>query len=267
MNINRQGRGKSTDQEDRERALLAELPLVYRVARQIHSALPRHVMIEDLVQAGVLGLIDAYAKYDEQKHVRFSSYAKFRIRGAILDSLRELDWGSRSLRKRARQMEAARSALRNRLGREPNDPELAAELGMTLRELQMLCCDLNQLTTTTINSPVVQEESSCKDLTESVAGPLEQTPYFIQLRLEAAEQLTRFVAELPERQRKILALYYQQELTMKEVGVTLGLGESRISQLHTSALHELRTRLEKVNSSVTSKNNNLSAPDCGPGAP
>jgi RNA polymerase sigma factor for flagellar operon FliA len=250
MNANKQSRVKSTGQGDRERALVAELPLVYRIARQIHAALPRHVVLEDLVQAGVLGLIDAYAKYDDQKHVRFSSYAKFRIRGAILDSLRELDWGSRSLRQKARRIEAARAGLRSILQREPTESEMAEKLGMKLRELQVLYWELNQLTTTTIGLPVSDEENSGKDLIESIAAPLDQTPYFIQLRVEVAEQLTKLIAELPERQRKILGLYYQQELTMKEVGARLGLGESRISQLHTSALRELRTRLESVNSSV-----------------
>src|SRR6202035_5827274 len=124
--------------EERERLLTDQLPQVRYIARRIHERLPPHVQLEDLVHAGVVGLIDALQKYDASKHVQFGSYAKFRIRGAILDSLREMDWSPRDLRRKARRIEEAHNTLRSRLGRNPSEPELAAELGIDLRGLQLL---------------------------------------------------------------------------------------------------------------------------------
>src|SRR6202049_4163609 len=126
------------DDVERERLLLEQRPQVHYLARRIHERLPRHVPLEDLVHAGVIGLIDALHKYDRSKHVQFGSYAKFRIRGAILDSLREMDWSPRDLRRKARRLEEANNTLRSQLGRNPSQPELAAELGIDLRGLQLL---------------------------------------------------------------------------------------------------------------------------------
>src|SRR5437899_767117 len=125
------------DEGQRERLLMDQLPQVRYIARRIHEHLPRHVPFEDLVHAGVVGLIDALHKYDHNKHVQFGSYAKFRIRGAILDSLREMDWSPRDLRRKARLLEEAHHKLRSELGRNPTEPELAAEFGMDLRGLQL----------------------------------------------------------------------------------------------------------------------------------
>src|SRR5215813_10540866 len=132
-------------EEDRERLLNEQLPQVRYIARRIHERLPRHVPLEDLVHAGVLGLMDALHKFDRGKHVQFGSYAKFRIRGAILDSLREMDWSPRDLRRKARRLEEAQSKLRAELGRNPSEPELAVELGMDLRGLQLLLGEIDGL--------------------------------------------------------------------------------------------------------------------------
>src|SRR3989454_11904790 len=126
------------DEAQRERLLMLQLPQVRYIARRIHERLPRHVPLEDLVHAGVVGLIDALHKYDRNKHVQFGSYAKFRIRGAILDSLREMDWSPRDLRRKARRLQEAHSSLSGVLGRSPTEPELAAELGMDLHNFQAL---------------------------------------------------------------------------------------------------------------------------------
>src|SRR5467141_2741121 len=130
---------------DREQILMEQLPQVRYIARRIHDRLPRHVAFEDLVHAGVVGLIDALNKFDLTKHVQFSSYAKFRIRGAILDSLRELDWSPRELRRKGRMVEQAHSTLAGKLGRSPNESEIARELGLELRELQSLLAVLDGL--------------------------------------------------------------------------------------------------------------------------
>src|SRR6478752_3476783 len=124
--------------EERDRILTEQLPQVRYLARRIHERLPRHVPLEDLVHAGVLGLMDALNKFDRSKHVQFGSYAKFRIRGAILDSLREMDWSPRDLRRKARRLEEAHNTLRSSLGRNPSESELAPELGIDLRGLQLL---------------------------------------------------------------------------------------------------------------------------------
>src|SRR5437660_8026618 len=133
------------DEEERQRLLTEQLPQVRYIARRIHERLPRHVLLEDLVHAGVVGLIDALHKFDRGKHVQFGSYAKFRIRGAILDSLREMDWSPRDLRRQSRRVEEAHNKLRSELGRNPTEPELAKEMGITLPELQRLLGEISTL--------------------------------------------------------------------------------------------------------------------------
>jgi len=233
--------GVQTDAE-RERVLMEQLPQVRYIARRIHERLPRHVPFEDLVHSGVVGLIDALNKFDETKHVQFSSYAKFRIRGAILDSLRDLDWSPRELRRKGRMVEQAYSQLSGRLGHAPTESELARELGLELRELQSLLAELDglELGSLRVESPRDGKE---EDLTDYVPGKPEETPFFCCLRSEMKHFLEQAISELPEKERKVLALYYYEELTMKEVGAALGIGESRVSQIHSLAVVRLRERL------------------------
>jgi len=227
---------------ERERILLEQLPQVRYIARRIHERLPRHVPFEDLVHAGVVGLIDALGKFDQSKHVQFSSYAKFRIRGAILDSLRELDWSPRELRRKGRQVEEAYNQAAVRLGRTPTENDLAHELGLRLDELQALLAELDSLE---ISSLRVESQHSGKeeDLADSVASKPEETPFFQCLRSEMKHLLAEAIAELTEKEQRVLSLYYFEELTMKEVGVVLGIGESRVSQIHSLAMVRLRARL------------------------
>ncbi|HZQ67121.1 MAG TPA: FliA/WhiG family RNA polymerase sigma factor [Terriglobales bacterium] len=233
------------DEQDRERLLNEQLPQVRYIARRIHERLPRHVSLDDLIHAGVLGLIDALSKYDQNKHVQFGSYAKFRIRGAILDSLRELDWSPRDLRRKARQLEDATTRLRLRLGRDPSEPELAAELGLDLRCLQSLLAELNGLEIGSFRIESARDGRE-EDLCEYIADDPEETPLLQCMRSEMKELLAKAIAELPERERQVLTLYYFEELTMKEVGVVLGVGESRVSQVHSMALVRLRARLSEL---------------------
>ena len=233
-----------TDEEGRERLLLDQLPQVRYIARRIHERLPRHVPFEDLVHAGVLGLIDALHKFDRSKHVQFSSYAKFRIRGAILDSLREMDWSPRDLRRKARRLEQAHHKLRSELGRNPSESELAATLGMDLHSLQLLLGEIDGLE---VGSFHVESSRDGKeeDLCEYLPDDPEQTPLFLCMRSEMRDLLARAIEELPEKERQVLSLYYYEELTMKEVGAVLGVGESRVSQIHSLAVVRLRARLEE----------------------
>jgi RNA polymerase sigma factor for flagellar operon FliA len=233
--------GVQTDAE-RERVLMEQLPQVRYIARRIHERLPRHVPFEDLVHAGVVGLIDALNKFDQTKHVQFSSYAKFRIRGAILDSLRELDWSPRELRRKGRLIEQTYSQLSGKLGRAPSENELAKELGLELRALQSLLAELDGLELGSLRVES-QRDGKEEDLTDYLPGRPEDTPFFSCLRSEMKGLLEKAISELPEKERKVLALYYYEELTMKEVGAALGIGESRVSQIHSLAMVRLRARL------------------------
>lgn len=233
------------DEQERERLLMEQLPQVRYIARRIHERLPQHVPFEDLVHAGVIGLIDALHKFDRGKQVQFASYAKFRIRGAILDSLREMDWSPRELRRKARQVEEAHNRLRSALGRNPNEPELAGELHMDLHEFQVLLGELDRLD---VGSLRVQSprDGSDQDLCEYLPDQSEETPLLCCLRSEMKQLLARAIEELPEKERQVLALYYFEELTMKEVGAALGVGESRVSQIHSMAVTRLRARLAEL---------------------
>jgi len=237
------------DKEERDRILLEQLPQVRYLARRIHERLPRHVPLEDMVHAGVIGLIDALNKFDRSKRVQFGSYAKFRIRGAILDSLREMDWGPRELRRKARRVEEAQRTLSLDLSRSPTEVEVAAELNLELREFQQLLTELDGLEVSSLHleSPWDGKE---EDLCDSLANAPEDTPFFRCMRSEMKELLARAVADLPEKERQVLALYYFEELTMKEVGAVLGIGESRVSQIHSLALVRLRVRLDELMSAA-----------------
>ncbi len=233
------------DKEERDRILMEQLPQVRFLARRIHERLPRHVPLEDLVHAGVIGLIDALNKFDQSKHVQFGSYAKFRIRGAILDSLREMDWGPRELRRKARGVEEAHRKLSLELSRAPTENEMAIELRMGLEEFQQLLGELDSLE---IGSLRVESpwDGTEEDLCEFLPNAPEDTPFFLCLRSEMKDLLARLIAELPEKEQQVLALYYFEELTMKEVGAVLGVGESRVSQIHSLAVMRLRSRLAEL---------------------
>jgi RNA polymerase sigma factor for flagellar operon FliA len=237
--------GDLRNKEDRDRILVEQLPQVRYLARRIHERLPRHVPLEDLVHAGVIGLIDALNKFDRSKHVQFGSYAKFRIRGAILDSLREMDWGPRELRRKARKIEEAHRKLSFELSRAPTENEMAAEVGMALKDFQHLLGELDSLEigSLRIESPWDGKE---EDLCDYLPNAPEDTPFFRCLRSEMKDLLAKLISELPQKEQQVLALYYFEELTMKEVGAVLGIGESRVSQIHSLAVVRLRSRLEEV---------------------
>lgn len=226
----------------REALLLEQLPQVRYIARRIHERLPQHVPMEDLVHSGVLGLIDALNKFDACKHVQFSSYAKHRIRGAILDSLRELDWSPRELRRKARMVDQAHAKLGTELGRAPSEQEIAQEMGLELAELQRLLGEIDSLE---ISSFTVEssEDGTDDDLSEALPASEDINPFKLCLDREMRALLTEAIAELPEREKQVLSLYYYEELTMKEVGAVLGVGESRVSQIHSLAMSRLRIRL------------------------
>jgi RNA polymerase sigma factor for flagellar operon FliA len=225
-----------------EEDIAAHLSMVRFLARRIHERLPSHVELEELVGAGVLGLMDAYKKFNPEKKVKFRSYAQFRVRGAILDSLRTLDWSPRELRRKAREIEAAIQRLTGRVGRSPNELEVAAELKITLADYQHLLGDLKSLELGTLNAE--RSEDSGEEELAYVPNRSEDDPLFQCLRSEVHGRLRDAIDQLPERERMVLNLYYFEELTMKEIGQILGVVESRISQVHASAVLHMRAAMQ-----------------------
>jgi RNA polymerase sigma factor FliA len=226
---------------EQERVMVEHLPIVRFIARRIHERLPQHVPIEDLYSAGVLGLLDAFGRFNSSKQVKFRTYAQFRIRGAILDSLRTLDWSPRDLRRKGRAVEQAIQALIGQLNRSPTDIEIAEKLNIPLAEYQQLLGELKGLEIGTLHA----ERSADSDEEEpiSVPGRPEDDPLFRYLDGEMRERLTKAINDLPERERLIMTLYYYEETTMKEIGLILGVVESRVSQIHASAVLHIRARL------------------------
>lgn len=230
--------------EKRQQLILDNLCEVRRVARRIHSRLPKHVLFDDLVHSGVVGLIDALEKFDFTKNVSLRSYAQIRIRGAILDSLREMDCGSRSLRRQARRIEQARRELIAVLGRSPSEPELAASLGIRLDKFQRILTELHSLSAGARQRP--SEFTSLEEERTAASNSANEDPFQLCARAEVTSMLSEAVDNLGEKERRILALYYFEERTMKEVGTVLDLHESRISQIIGLALDHLRARLREI---------------------
>jgi RNA polymerase sigma factor FliA len=226
---------------DRDLVLLEHLPTVRYLARRIHERLPQHVELDDLISAGVVGLIDAFTKFDHTKRVQFKSYAQFRIRGAILDSLRTLDWSPRELRRKGRTVEEAMRTLTQRFGRAPMEHEVASEMGLELHEYQLLLGNLKGLEIGSLH--MERSEDSGDEELSYVPGPVEDDPLFRCLKGEMKQRLVDAIDGLPEKERLVLTLYYYEELTMKEIGATLGVVESRVSQIHSSAVLRLRAAL------------------------
>lgn len=229
---------------ERDLMLMEHLPTVRYLARRIHERLPQHVELDDLVSAGVVGLIDAFSKFDHNKKVQFKSYAQFRIRGAILDSLRTLDWSPRELRRKGRAVEEALRAVTQRLGRAPLEQEIAAEMELSLGEYQALLGDLKGLEIGSLH--MERSEDSGDEELAYIPGSPEEDPLFRCLKGEMKQRLADAIDELPEKERLVLTLYYYEELTMKEIGLTLGVVESRVSQIHSSAVLRLRVALASL---------------------
>jgi RNA polymerase sigma factor for flagellar operon FliA len=229
---------------DRDQVLLEHLPTVRYLARRIHERLPQHVELDDLISAGVVGLIDAFSKFDHTKKVQFKSYAQFRIRGAILDSLRTLDWSPRELRRKGRAVEEAIRAVTQRLGRSPSETEIAREMELSLADYQQLLGELKGLEIGSLH--MERTEDSGDEELSYLPGPPDEDPLFRCLQGEMKQRLVDAIEELPEKERMVLTLYYYEELTMKEIGLTLGVVESRVSQIHSSAVVRLRVALASL---------------------
>lgn len=233
------------DPDERDRLFREHLPLVRRIAQRIHDRVPPHVPFEDMRSAGIVGLLEAINNFDPTRGASLASYASIRIQGAILDSLRALDWGPRELRRKERQMNQAFQQLRASLGRTPSETELAEAQGMSLSELQRLRAEVNGLRVSSLQALTLQPGHE-DEIGRHLRSTPEEDPLHLCHRQELRECLMQAVRELPERGQRLLALYYVEEWTMKEVGAELGLGEGRISQLHSAAVLHLRSCMERL---------------------
>jgi len=224
----------------RDRIVLDHLPLVKAIAIRVHENLPVHVDLDDLIHAGVLGLFDAVMKFDDTKNVAFHSYAKHRIKGAILDSLRELDWASRDLRKRQKQVDAVTHDLSLRLGRNPSESEVAQEMGVSIERWHRIMMELRAVGLVSTSAGPDQE----RDRTQDFAARPDSQPDRMCQRRQLQVTLARAIGMLPERYQRVVFLYYTNDMTMKEIGNILGVNESRISQIHKTALKKMAVALE-----------------------
>jgi RNA polymerase sigma factor for flagellar operon FliA len=236
---------QNKDQATRDRLILTYAPLVKYVAGRLGSGLPAHVDDEDLASYGLLGLIGAIERFDPTREIKFETYALGRIKGAIIDELRSLDWVPRSVRSRARQIERTIGELEAKLGRAPNDDEIAGKLGVSQEELDD---DLFQISRTSIAaldelwtvSGSGGDQVALIDTIEDTTGP---SPTAALDETELREAMADAIAGLPEREKIVITLYYYEELTLREIGEVLGVTESRVSQLHTKAVLRLKSRL------------------------
>jgi RNA polymerase sigma factor for flagellar operon FliA len=218
----------------RDRIVLEHLPLVKSIAVRVHENLPVHVDVDDLFHAGVMGLFDAAVKYNPDKKVVFSAYAKHRIKGAILDSLRQLDWASRDQRRRQKQIESTTRELTSRLGRIPTDTEVAGSMGFDSERWRRVSMELRMVGL--FSSSSLPGDQNVQP--EFPAKPDSQ-PDMMCEREELRSTLAQAVSTLPERYQKVVFLYYTNDMTMKEIGDILGVNESRVSQIHKSALEKM----------------------------
>jgi RNA polymerase sigma factor for flagellar operon FliA len=221
--------------------VLEHLPLVKAIAVRVHENLPVHVDLDDLVHAGILGLFDAASKFNPEKQVVFSSYAKHRIKGAILDSLRQLDWASRDMRRRHKQVEAATRDLAAALQRTPTEAEVAEKLGMDVSRWRNMMLDLRNVGL--ISASTRGNENEDLPAPDFPSKP-ETQPDSICARQQLRNVLGGAMKTLPERYQKVVSLYYTNEMTMKEIGGILGINESRVSQIHKAALEKMGAVLE-----------------------
>ncbi len=229
--------------EDRERLILEHLPQVKLIARRIHERLPMSVSLEDLISTGVVGLIAAIDRYDSSHDVKLKTYAEYKIRGAILDSLRGLDWAPRQQRKRAKLIESAVSLLEQEVQRAPTEDEIAKHLGLSVAEYQDWLSESRGLTLGSLENAGSEEDG--RDLLRYLADSDDQWPSQILERSELERLLAEGLERMPAIERTVLSLYYYEEMTLREIAKIVDLHESRISQLKSQAIVRLRSYMQK----------------------
>jgi RNA polymerase sigma factor for flagellar operon FliA len=235
------------DPEKRDELILAYTPLIKYIARRLASRLPSQVAFDDLVSSGIIGLIDAIDKFDLAKNVQFKTYAEFRIRGAMLDELRSLDWVPRSVRRKATDLERTYSKLEKKMGRPASDEETAAEMNISLDEYHKLLDETKAISFMDIELLRQQTPEQSKTGNGLASISMDANDPFAVINLkQIRDLLATSIESLPEKERLTVSLYYFNELTMKEIGQVLNYTESRISQMHSKAMLRLRTKIKKA---------------------
>lgn len=236
---------KKKDQRLKDTLIMKYASFVKYVAGRIAVNLPSNVEFDDLVSYGILGLIDAIDKYDPERNIKFKTYAKTRIRGAIFDELRILDWTPRSIRQKARKLEKAYAKLEGKLGRDAKDEEVAEYLNIDISELHKLFDETKKSLLLSLDEIFYDDEEGSSRF-DFIEDQKSDNP---QLKIEEAEAkqiLADAISKLSDRERMVITLYYYEELTSKEIGKILGVSDSRVSQLHTKAILRLRGRLSRI---------------------
>jgi RNA polymerase sigma factor for flagellar operon FliA len=237
----------SGDERARERLVVAYSPLVKYVGGRMASGLPAHVDEADLISYGLVGLINAIERFEPEREIKFETYAITRIKGAIIDELRSLDWVPRSVRSRARDIERANARLEHKLQRAPTDDEMALELGMTTQEFHDALLQISNSTVAALDElwSISDASGDQVSLLDTLQDPGAPDPAAVMDQTDLKDRVADAIARLPEREKLVVALYYYENLTLREIGEVLGVTESRISQLHTKAVLRLRSRLSE----------------------
>ncbi|MDK2917415.1 MAG: polymerase sigma factor FliA [Candidatus Petromonas sp.] len=232
---------KNKSKDIKNKLIMANIELVKVIAGRLYHSYSTYVEYEDLVSYGIIGLIDAIEKFDLDKNVKFETYASFRIRGSIIDQLRNLDWVPRSTRQKYKKLEEVMQKLQSKYGLDIDDELIAKTLGISTKELNELLSEVSILSIISLD----EKMSDNGDL-NIVSEDLESRPEFHYLKEESKQILKKTIEMLPERERTIINLYYFSELTYKEISKILGISESRVSQLHTKCIIKLRNSLQKL---------------------
>ena len=232
------------DSKLRDQLIMDYAPLVRFVAQRVASRLPANIEIDDLISAGVIGLMDAIEKYDPTRDNKFKTYAEFRIRGAILDELRSQDWVPRSVRDKAKKIDRTNAALEQKLGRVVTDTEISEAMGIDLDEYYDMVSKVKSITLLSVDELLSPAQTEKKNLLEILENTNSKNPFLDLKNKDVRELLVSTIDELPEKQRLVLSLYYYEELNLKEIGKILDVTESRISQLHTQAVERLKVKLK-----------------------
>ena len=235
---------KEQKKERIKELIIHYLPLIKYIAARLANRLPANITADDLLSAGVIGLMDAAGKFDPSKKIKFKTYAEFRIRGSMLDELRSLDWVPRSIRKKMSDLERAIFKLEKKIGRPAEDEEIAEELGMTMEEYYRFLEETKGVSFLDIE--MIRRrmpDNNEDDLFDLIADCEKNDPFHVLKLSEVKGILMKAIDCLPHKERKVISLYYYDELTMKEIGGLLGYTESRISQLHSKAIHRIRAHL------------------------
>ncbi len=232
-----------TPEETRERLILEHLPQVRLIARRIHDRLPESVSLDDLVSTGVIGLISAIDRYDPSLNVKLKTYAEYKIRGAILDSLRGLDWAPRQQRKKAKRIEAAIVSAEHKLQRTPSEEEVAQELGVPMEEYHAWLVEVRAVNLGSLEYSGGDEDG--RDLLQYISDDQELWPSRVVERSELQRLIASVIERMPKLERTVISLYFYEELTLREISRIVNLHESRISQLKSQAILRLRSVVEK----------------------